>query len=50
MKRENIAQLRAKTVLFYQHARQWAARVPVKARVGLGLFLVAALLMAVTPR
>jgi hypothetical protein len=47
MKREHIAQLRAKTVLFYQHARQWAARVPVKARVVLGLFLVAALLMAV---
>ena len=47
MNREHIAQLRAKTALFYQHARQWAARVPVKARVVLGLFLVAALLMAV---
>src|SRR5712691_11256653 len=47
MNREHIAQLRAKTTLFYQHARQWVARVPVKARVVLGLFLVAALLMAV---
>jgi len=47
MNPEHIAQLRAKTALLYQHARQWAARVPVKARVVLGLFLVAALLMAV---
>jgi hypothetical protein len=46
MNREHIAQLRAKVTLFYQHARQWAARVPVKARVVLVLFLVAALLMA----
>jgi hypothetical protein len=47
MNREYIAQLCAKTALFYQHARQWTARVPVKARVVLGLFLVAALLLAV---
>ena len=47
MNREHIAQLRAQTALFYQHARQWAARMPVKARVVLALFLVAALLMAV---
>lgn len=47
MNREHIAQLRAKTALCYQHTRQWAARVPVKARVVLGLFLFAALLMAV---
>ncbi|HEX9110025.1 MAG TPA: hypothetical protein VF845_00995 [Terriglobales bacterium] len=46
MNREHIAQLRAKVTLLYQHARQWAARVPVKARVVLVLFLVAALLMA----
>ena len=47
MNRENIAQLRAKVGLVYQHARPWAARVTVRARVVLGLFLVAALLMAV---
>src|SRR5258707_11264243 len=47
MNSEHIAQLRAKTALFYRHARQWVARVPVKARVLLGLFLVAALLMAI---
>jgi len=47
MNREQIAQLRAKAALFYQDARQWAARVPVKARAVLVLFLVAALLMAV---
>jgi hypothetical protein len=46
MNREHIAQFRVKAALFYQHARQWAARVPVKARIVLGLFLVAALLMA----
>ena len=46
MNREHIAQLRATAALFYQHARQWAACVPVKARVLLVLFLVAALLMA----
>jgi hypothetical protein len=46
MNRERIAQLHAKAALLYQHARQGAARVPVKARVVLGLFLVAALLMA----
>jgi hypothetical protein len=45
MNREYLAQLRAKVALFYQHARQWAARVPIKARVVLVLFLVAALLM-----
>jgi len=47
MSREPIAQLCAKTALFYQYARQWASRVPVMARVVLGLFLVAALLMTV---
>jgi hypothetical protein len=45
MSPEPIAKLCAKTALFYQYARQWAARVPVMARVVLGLFLVAALLM-----
>jgi hypothetical protein len=47
MNREHIAQLRAQAALFYQHARQLAARVPVKARVVLAMFLAAALLMAV---
>ncbi len=43
---EQIAHLRANAALLYQHARQSAARVPVKARVVLGLFLAAAVLMA----
>jgi hypothetical protein len=43
---QNILQLRANAASFYQHARQWIARVPVKARVVLALFLIAALLMA----
>ena len=43
MNREHIAQLRAKAALLYQHAREWAARVPLKARGVLVLFLVAAL-------
>ncbi len=47
MNQEQIAQLRAKAGLLYQHACQSARRVPVKARVLLGLFLVAALLMAI---
>ncbi len=47
MNQEQIAQLRAKAGLLYPHACQSARRVPVKARVLLGLFLVAALLMAI---
>jgi hypothetical protein len=47
MNQEHIAQLRAQARLLYQHSRQWAARLPVKARILLVLFLVAALLMAV---
>ena len=47
MNQEHIAQLRAQAALLYQHARQFAARVPVKARVVLALFLTAALIMAV---
>jgi len=46
MNRESIAQLRAKAGAFYQQARLWVERIPVKARVLLGLFLVASLLMA----
>src|SRR6266567_1369981 len=47
MSREPIPQLRAKAAFSYQYLRQWAARVPVMARVVLGLFLIAALLMTV---
>ena len=46
MDRQHIAQLRAKAGSFYQNARSWLERVPVKARILLGLFLAAALLMA----
>jgi hypothetical protein len=46
MNRESIVQLRAKAVSLYQQARLGVARVPVKARILLGLFLVASLLMA----
>jgi hypothetical protein len=46
MNREHMAQLRIKAALLYQQGLQWAARVPVKARVVLLLFLVAAFLMA----
>jgi len=47
MNQEHIAQLRAKVGLLCQHVCQWATRLPVKARVLLGLFLVATLLMAI---
>jgi hypothetical protein len=46
MNREYLTHLQAKAALLYHHARQWAMRLPVKARVILGLFLAAALLMA----
>jgi hypothetical protein len=46
MNREYLTQLQSKAALLYHHARQWAMRLPVKARVVLGLFLAAALLMA----
>jgi hypothetical protein len=47
MNQESIAQLRAKAGSLYQQARLGIERVPVKARVLLGLFLVAALFMAI---
>jgi hypothetical protein len=47
MNPERIAQLRAKGSVLYQQARQWVVRVPLKARVVLGLFLVAAVMMAI---
>lgn len=47
MNREYTAQLRTKVGSLCQHARVWAERVPVKAWVVLGLFLVASLFMAI---
>ncbi len=47
MNREHMAQLRVKAALLYQEGRQWTTHVPLKARVVLVLFLVAAFLMAV---
>ena len=47
MNRESIEQLLAKAGSLYQQARLGIERVPVKVRVLLGLFLVAALLMAI---
>jgi hypothetical protein len=47
MNPEQIAQLRAKGAVLYQQARQMILRVPAKARVVLGLFLVAAVVMAI---
>jgi hypothetical protein len=47
MNREHMAQLHIKAALLYQQGLQGAARVPVKARVVLVLFLVAAFLMGV---
>jgi len=43
---ERIAKLRAKAAQLNQRAMQWVQRVPVKARILMGLFLVAAVLMA----
>jgi len=54
MSSERIAKLRAKAALLDQQARHWIKQVPVKARILLGLFLLAAFLMAIhtalTPR
>jgi hypothetical protein len=47
MNQENIAQIRAQARLLFQQARQWTSRVPLKARIVFGVFLIAALLMAV---
>ena len=46
MNRLHIAQLRAKATILCQQARRVAVRLPMKARVMLGLFLAAAVLMA----
>ena len=47
MNHESIAQLRAKSASLTQQALQSIRRVPLKARILLGLFLLAALLMAI---
>ncbi len=47
MSPENPTQIRAHARLLYQQACRWVARVPIKARVVLALFLAAAVLMAV---
>ena len=47
MQTEQIAQIRATATLLYGHARRLTARVPMKARVVLGLFLAAAFIMAI---
>jgi hypothetical protein len=43
---ERIAQIRAKAVRRYEQSRDGLARLPAKARIVLGLFLFAAVLMA----
>jgi hypothetical protein len=43
---ERIAQIRAQAVRRYEQSRDWLARLPAKARIMLGLFLFAAVLMA----
>jgi hypothetical protein len=47
MNSERLSQLRSKLVLIDQKAMQWVRRVPLKARILLGLFLLAAFLMAI---
>jgi hypothetical protein len=47
MSREHIAQIRAKSALFYERACRCVARIPSKARIVLGLFLIAAAVLAV---
>ncbi len=47
MNREYAVQLRETTTSLYRRGRQWAARVPLRARIILGLFLFSAVLMAI---
>jgi hypothetical protein len=47
MDREKTIRFGEKAVLFFRHVRQFAASVPVKVRILLGLFLIAALFMAI---
>ncbi len=46
MDQERIAQLRTQVAQLGQQGRSWLSRIPVKARWALGLFLLAALFMA----
>jgi hypothetical protein len=46
MDSERIAEFRAQALRLYAQSRDWLARLPAKARIVLGLFLFAALLMA----
>ena len=46
MDRERLAQIRAQITLVYEQGRDRFSRLPAKARVVLGLFLFAAILMA----
>src|SRR3977135_1869555 len=43
---ERIARIRAQAVRRYNQSRVWLARLPAQARIILGLFLVAAVLLA----
>jgi len=47
MDREETIRFREKALLYFRHARQFAAGVPVRVRILLGLFLIAALFMAI---
>ncbi len=47
MDREQTIRFGEKAALFFRHARRCAVGVPTKARILLGLFLIAALLMAI---
>ena len=47
MDQDQSIQFREKAGVFFRHAHQCVARVPAKARILLGLFLIAALLMAI---
>src|SRR5215469_18636889 len=46
MSYEHIAQLRTESALLCERAWRWITRIPVKARIVLGFFLVAAVLLA----
>jgi len=46
MSRELIARVRVKSVVLYEQAHLWTLRIPVKARVVMGLFFVAGLIFA----
>src|SRR6478752_1371639 len=47
MDQEKTIRFREKAALLFRHVRQFAAGVPVKVRILLGLFLIAALFMAI---